>query len=119
MPTMTERREQMSRNLRIGLMMGDDDPELKQLMNKVLPLMHEYREGKLYVGSEKPAKHEVRESKQGTKYCKCPAYQFRERPGKGDGLCKHLIYCLAMDLDIPVTETPEKKKAPKRPKNNS
>jgi len=102
--TLSERREQMRRNLKIALMMGEDDPEMKKLIDKVMPLRHEYRDDKLFVGSETPAKWELRESKTGTKYCKCPAYAFRQRPGRGDGLCKHLIYALAMGLEIPKTE---------------
>jgi hypothetical protein len=102
--TLDERREQMRRNLKIAFMMGDNDPEIKNLLDKVLPLRHEFREGKLYVGSALPAKWELRESKTGTKYCKCPAFAFRSRPGRGDGLCKHLIYALASGLDIPKTE---------------
>lgn len=107
--TLDDRRKQMERNLKIALMMGDADPEIKKLIDKVLPLRHEYREGKLFVGSENPAKWELRESKTGTKYCKCPAFSFRERPGKGDGLCKHLLYALASGLDIPKTEDVGKK----------
>ena len=109
MPTPTpmtpaERRKFLERNLRIALMMSENDPEAKKLVDKILPLQHEIRDGHMFVGSEYPPKWEVRKSKSGSHYCKCPAFSFRERPGRGDGMCKHLLYALASDLEIPATE---------------
>jgi hypothetical protein len=100
----TEKRAFLERNLRITLMMGDNDPEVKKLTDKILDLKHEFRDGHLFVGSEIPAKWEVRKSKTGTVYCKCPAFAFRQRPGRGDGLCKHILYAMASDTEIPATE---------------
>jgi hypothetical protein len=105
MPSATdEKRKLMERNFRVLFMLGDNDPEMKKLIEKVLPLQHEFRDGRLYVGSEYPPKHEVRRSKTGNVYCKCPAFAFRERPGRGSGQCKHSLYAQACDIEIPTTE---------------
>ena len=97
------------KNIRIALLFGNDDPEFRaeveKLIKKVSNLNHQYRDSKLYVGSHKdPLKwHEVRQSVNNTVYCKCPTYGFRRRPGKGDGLCKHLIYSIGHEIEIPKT----------------
>lgn len=97
-----EKRKLMERNIRVTLLLADGDPEISALLKKLLPLQHEYRDGHLFIGSEYPPKHEVRISKHGTLYCKCPDYAFRAR--KGDGLCKHALFAQVSDLAIPKFE---------------
>lgn len=100
---MTMSREDMMNSLKVALMMADDDPEICKLLDKVASLKHEYRDGHLLVGSGAP-RWEVRRAKSGNVYCKCPAYAFKDRAGKGSGLCKHMVYALALGLEIPSTE---------------
>lgn len=97
-------KELMLRGLKTALMLEDHDPELEKLLKKISVLQHEYRDGHLYVGSEYPPKWEIRRSVNDTVYCKCPAFGFFDRPGKGTGLCKHCLYALSMDLQIPETK---------------
>jgi len=100
---------EFERNIKIALLFGNDDPdfrtEVEKLISRVGKLNHEYRDGKLYVGSHaNPLKwHEIRQSVNNTVYCKCPTYGFRRRPGKGDGLCKHVIYSIGHEIEIPKT----------------
>jgi hypothetical protein len=97
------------RNIKIALLFGNEDPdfraEVEKLIKRVRNLNHEYRDGRLYVGSSANSLkwHEVRQSVNDTVYCKRPTYGFRRRPGKGDGLCKHIIYVIGHELEIPNT----------------
>jgi hypothetical protein len=101
---------EFERNIKIALLFGNEDPdfrlEVEKLIKRVRNLNHEYRDGRLYIGSSENSLkwHEVRQSVNDTTYCKCPTYGFRKRPGKGDGLCKHLIYAIGHGLEIPKTE---------------
>lgn len=111
--TMTpqERRDFMQRNLRMTMIFLETPEaqyELKKLLDKVLPLQHEYREGYLFVGSEYPPKWEVRRALLGQVYCKCPDWTMRQRKNEDSGKqCKHVTYALACDLDIPETKAKE------------
>lgn len=97
-----EEREKILRNLKVMLMLGDDDPELKKFAEKICGLVHEFRDGRLFVGSDFPPKHEVRRSaKTGAPWCRCPDFAFRSR--KDGGLCKHLVYAQVAELEIPIT----------------
>lgn len=95
-------KEKIRRNLKTMLLMGDDDSDMKAFADKVCKLQHQFRDGKLYVGTDFPPKHEVRKSaKTGDPWCRCPDFAFRSR--KGGGLCKHLVYAQAAELEIPTT----------------
>ena len=104
---MTEKRERLLQGLRVSLMLGDDDPEQRALLDKIAALSHVVREGHLFVGSgiaQGKKGHELRTSRNGTVYCKCPNFAFEQRPGKAGSFCKHLVYALALGLEIPKTE---------------
>lgn len=108
MTTMTrsereERRAKVREALQVMLMMSDGDPEIEKFADKICELRHEYRDGHLFVGKDSPPKHEIRRSKTGNVYCKCPDFAFRQRSGKGSGVCKHVAYALCMDLEVPTT----------------
>ena len=102
-----EKRERLLQGLRLSLMLADDDPEMRSLIDKVAALSHEARDGRLFIGSgvaQGKKGWEARRSKNDTTYCKCPNFAFEQRPGKAGSLCKHLMYALALGLDIPKTE---------------
>lgn len=99
-----EKRSKVRQALKVMLMMTDDDPEIHKFADKVCELRHEYRDGHLFVGKDTPPKHEIRRSKAGNVYCKCPDFAFRQREGKlGTGVCKHVAFALCMELEIPTT----------------
>jgi len=100
-----ERKRKVKEALKVMLMMADDDPEMHKFADRVSVLVHEYRDGKLYVGKEFPPKYEVRRAKSGNLWCRCPDFAFRQREGLegATGLCKHLAYAACMDLEIPTT----------------
>lgn len=104
--TQTKRidREAMRRNIAVMLMMAGNDPEVEALIRKLSKLCFEYREGKLYVGSEYPPKWEIRRSaKTGAVWCRCPDAAFRAR--KDNGLCKHAMFAAVADIEVPTTGT--------------
>jgi len=100
-----ERKKKVKEALRVMLMMADDDPEMHKFADRVSVLMHQYEDGKLYVGRNEKRTYEVRRAKSGNLWCRCPDFAFRQREGKegGTGVCKHIAYALCMDLEIPTT----------------
>lgn len=109
--TTPERKEFMRRNLKMTMQFMESPTaqhELQKILDKVMPLQFEYRDGHLYVGSEYPPKHEVRRSLGGAEvYCKCPDWTMRQRKDVDGGkMCKHILFALAMDLEIPETGLP-------------
>ena len=105
--TMAEKRQALSDGIQVAMALGENDSEARKLLAKVMKLSHEFRDGHLFVGSgvdAGKAGHEQRESKTGNLYCKCPNFAFKQRPGKADSYCKHLVYAIALELDIPKTE---------------
>ena len=106
--TPQQRRAFMERNLKMTMAFVESPTaqfELKKMLDKVLPLQYEFRDGHLFVGSEYPPKHEVRRALGGGEvYCKCPDWTMRQRKDVDGGkMCKHVLMALAMDLDIPET----------------
>jgi len=99
------RRAKVREALKAMMVFSDDDPEVAKFSEKVAELRHEYREGRLFVGKDSPPKHEIRRSKTGNVYCRCPDFAFRQREGRagGTGVCKHVAFALCMDLEIPAT----------------
>jgi len=99
-----ERKKKVKEALKVMLMMADDDPEMHKFADRVAVLVHEHKDGKLYVGRKKPT-YEIRRAKSGNLWCRCPDFAFRQREGKegGTGVCKHIAYALCMDLEIPTT----------------
>jgi hypothetical protein len=91
----------MRRNIAVMLMMAGNDPEVEDLIRKLAKLCFEYRDGRLYVGSEYPPKWEVRKSKTGGLWCKCPNSAFQAR--KNGGLCKHAMFATVAEIEVPAT----------------
>jgi len=109
MPTATtmtraERNARLEEGLCVAMALSDDKADMRALLDKVRDLSHEYRDGRLFVGSGARPKWELRESKNATHYCKCPDFAFKQRPGRAGSYCKHLYFALALGLDIPKTE---------------
>ena len=106
--TMDQKRKALAEGIQVAMALGENDAEMRKLLAKVTKLSHEFRDGgHLFVGSGVDAGragHEQRESKTGNLYCKCPNFAFKQRPGKADSFCKHLVYAVALELDIPKTE---------------
>ncbi len=107
----SEKRALLLDGLKVSMLLADDDPEMKKLLAKCVKLDHEYREDsdgnrRLFVGSspDRSKWWELRTSKNDTLYCKCPNFAHHCRPGKDDTYCKHLVYAVALDLEIPRTE---------------
>lgn len=107
--TQEEKRAKLRDGLQVAMVLSDDsDADMRKLLNKLLTLNHEYRADergnqRLYVGAseEREKWWEVRESKAGTTYCKCPNHAYQR--AKDDDVCKHVIYVLALGLDVPRT----------------
>lgn len=99
---------QLEEGIEVMMSLSESKAELRKLLTKVKKLSHRFDdEGKLFVGSgveDGKKGHELRRSKTGNDYCKCPNFAFKQRPGKADSLCKHLIYAYALELEIPKTE---------------
>lgn len=102
--TRAERDARLEAGLRVALALADDGAEMRAMLRKVRDLSHEYRDGRLFVGSGTRPKWELRESKHGTYYCKCPDFAFKQRPGRAGSYCKHLVFALTLELAIPRTE---------------
>jgi hypothetical protein len=106
--TTTEKMKQLDEGIRVMMCLTESDAELRKLLTKVKKLSHAFdADGHLFVGSGVDAGkkgHELRQSKTGNDYCKCPNFAFKQRPGKADSLCKHLVYAYALELEIPRTE---------------
>lgn len=95
-------RATLRRNLAVMLMMSADDPEVTKTIDKIKSLKFEYRDGKLYIGSDYPPKWEVRRSaKTGGLWCRCPDSSFRAR--KNQGLCKHAMFAAVAEIEVPTT----------------
>lgn len=108
MLTGTEKMVALEEGIKVMMCLSENDGELRKLLTKVKKLSHRTDDdGKLFVGSgveDGKKGHELRQSKTGNDYCKCPNFAFKQRPGKADSLCKHLIYAYALELEIPKTE---------------
>lgn len=98
----------LEEGIKVMMCVTENDGELRKLLTKVKKLSHRYDdEGRLFVGSgveDGKKGHELRQSKTDNDYCKCPNFAYKQRPGKEDSLCKHLIYAYALDLTIPRTD---------------
>ena len=107
--TREEKRQRLTEGLQVAMVLADDtDADMRKLLSKLLHLDHESRADeqgnqRLYIGTS--ADHskwwEVRESKAGTTYCKCPNHAFKR--AKNDDVCKHVVYALALGLEVPRT----------------
>ncbi len=106
--SMAEKRQALTEGIQVMMSLGENQAEMRKLLDKVVKLSHRLdADGHLFVGSgvdQGKKGHELRESKTGNHYCKCPNFAFKQRPGKADSLCKHLVYALALELEIPKTE---------------
>lgn len=104
-----EKRQRLTDGLRVAMVLADDtDSDMRKLLSKLMALDHEYRADarenrRLYVGTSADREKwwEVRESKAGTTYCKCPNHAFKR--AKDDDVCKHVVYTLTLALDVPRT----------------
>lgn len=109
--TREEKMRRLEDGLRVAMALsdgGDGDADMRKLLRKLRDLDHEFRvddkgNRRLYVGSsaDRSKWHEVRESKSGSVYCKCPNHAFK-RARNGD-VCKHVVYAQALGLDVPRT----------------
>lgn len=107
--TREEKRAKLTDGLRVAMVLADEsESDMRKLLSKLMDLDHEYRvddkgNQRLYVGSsaDRTKWWESRESKAGTVYCKCPNHAYQR--AKADDVCKHVIYALALTLEVPRT----------------
>lgn len=102
-PTRVIDKAALKRNIAVMLMMGAEDPEVAATIKRIQNLQFQYREGKLFVGSEFPPKWEVRKSKEGGLWCRCPDAAFRAK--KNGGMCKHAMFAAVAEIEVPQTGT--------------
>jgi hypothetical protein len=107
--TQEEKRQRLTDGLQVAMALADDtDSDMRKLLSKLLHFNHEYRADaaenqRLYIGTSADREKwwEVRESKAGTTYCKCPNHAFKR--SRNDDVCKHVVYALALTLEVPRT----------------